>query len=165
MEKATLLVVSVRGAALPALSNLPADRRSDYRVLVTALENRFGTAHQAELHRMKLRNRTRKRDESLAEPMEDIERLARLADPDAAHAMLELLAKDHFIDSLTDEDMKLRIRQNRPESLQQVLEAALELSRIGWQAGNVQYQSVRRNSIARVTVLSQDRREGPGPLK
>ena len=41
--------------------------------------------------------------------------------------MLELLAKDHFNDSLTDEDMKLRIRQNRPESLQQVLEAALEL--------------------------------------
>ena len=52
--------------------------------------------------------------------------------------------------------MKLRIRQNRPESLQQVLEAALELSRIGWQAGNVQYQSVRRNSTARMTVLSQD---------
>ena len=127
VEKATLLVVSLRGAALPVLSNLPADRRSNYRALVTALENRFGTAHQAELHRMKLRNRTRKRDESLAELMEDIERLARLAYPDAAHAMLELLAKDHFIDSLTDEDMKLRIRQNRPESLQQALEAALEL--------------------------------------
>ena len=77
VEKATLLVVSVRGAALPVLSNLPADRRSDYRVLVTALENCFGTTHQAELHRMKLRNRTRKRDESLAEPMEDIERPGR----------------------------------------------------------------------------------------
>ena len=42
--------------------------------------------------------------------------------------MLELLGKDQFIDSLTDEDtLKLRIRQNRPESLQQALEAALEL--------------------------------------
>ena len=58
VEKATLLVVSLRGAALPVLSNLPADRRSDYRALVTALENRFGTVHQAELHRMKLRNQT-----------------------------------------------------------------------------------------------------------
>ena len=127
MEKATLLAVSLRGAASTVLSNLPADRRSDYRALVTALENRFGTAHQAELHRMKLRNRTRKREESLAELMEDIERLARLAYPDAAPAMLELLAKDQFIDSLTDEDTKLRIRQNRPETLQQALEAALEL--------------------------------------
>ena len=41
--------------------------------------------------------------------------------------MLESLVKDQFIDSLTDEDTKLRIRQNRPESLQQALEAALEL--------------------------------------
>ena len=110
VEKATLLVVSLRGAALPVLSNLPADCRNNYRALVTALENRFGAAHQAELHRMKLRNRTRKRDESLAELMEDIEQLARLAYPDAAPAMLKLLAKDYFIDSLTDEDMKLRIR-------------------------------------------------------
>ena len=76
---------------------------------------------------MKLRNRTRKRDESLAELMEDIERLTRLAYPDVAPAMLELLAKDQFIDSSTDEDMKLRIQQNGPESLQQALEAALEL--------------------------------------
>ena len=77
---------------------------------MTALENRFGTAHQAELHGMKLRNRTRRREESLAELKEDIERLARLAYLDAAPGMLELLAKDQFIDSLTDEDMKLKIR-------------------------------------------------------
>ena len=127
VEKATLLAVSLRRAALKVLSNLLADHRSDYRALVTALENRFGTVHQAELHRMKLRNRTRKRQESLAELMEDIEQLVRLAYLDAAPAMLELLAKDQFIDSLTDEDTKLRIRQNRPESLQQALEAVLEL--------------------------------------
>ena len=50
---------------------------------------------------MKLRTQTRKRDESLAELMEDIERLARVrvAYPDAAPGMLELLAKDQFIDS------------------------------------------------------------------
>ena len=76
---------------------------------------------------MKLRNRTRKREESLAELMGDIERLARLAYPDAPLTMLESLAKDQFIDLLTDEDRKLKIRQNRPESLQQALEAALEL--------------------------------------
>ena len=60
VERATLLAVSLRGAASTVLSNLPVERRSDYTALVTALENRFGTAHQAELNRMKLRNRTRK---------------------------------------------------------------------------------------------------------
>ena len=72
--------------------------------LVTALENRFGTAHQAELHRMKMRSRIRRREETLPELMEDIERLVMLAYPDAAPEMLELLAKDQFIDSLSDED-------------------------------------------------------------
>jgi len=41
--------------------------------------------------------------------------------------MLELLAKDQFVDALTDEDMRLRIRQNRPETLRGALEAALQL--------------------------------------
>ena len=90
---------------------------------MTALENRFGTAHQAELHRMKPRNRTRKREEPLAELMEDIERLARLAYPDAAPRMLELLAKDQFIDP-TDEDKRTRYGRT---VLQQGLEAAMEL--------------------------------------
>ena len=99
---------------------------------------------------MKLRNRTRKREESLAELMEDIERLARLAYPDAAPAMLELLAKDQFIDSLTDEDTKLKIRQSRPDSLQQALEAALELE-------SYQLATRQRTSIVRAAQLDCER--------
>ena len=158
VERATLLAVSLRGAASTVLSNLPAERRSDYTALVTALEYRFGTAHQAELNRMKLRNRTRKREESLAELMEDIERLARLAYPDAAPAMLELLAKDQFIDSLTDEDMKLKIRQSRPDSLQQALEAALELE-------SYQLASRQRTRIVRAAQLDCERDNTPTRLQ
>ena len=76
MEKVTLLAVNLRGAASTVLSNLPADHQSDYRALVTALQNRFGTAHQAQLHRTKLGNQIRKRGESLGELMEDIKLLA-----------------------------------------------------------------------------------------
>ena len=125
---------------------------------MTALENRFGTAHQAELHRMKVRNRTRKREESLAELMEDIERLARLAYPDAAPGMLELLSKDQFIDSLTDEDMKLKIRQNRPETLQQALEAALELE-------SYQLASRQRARTVRAAQLDCERDTTPTRLQ
>ena len=128
---------------------------------MTALENRFGTAHQGELHRMKLRNRIRKREESLGELMEDIELLAY---PDAAPAMLELLAKDQFIDSLTDEDTKLRIRQNRPETLQQALEAALELE--SYQLASRQRAiPVRSAQLDCESIHSQGRREGPGLLE
>ena len=69
----------------------------------------------------------KKRDESLPELAEDIERLTRLAYPEAAETMIAVLAKDQFIDVLPDEDMCLRIRQSRPPTLRQALETALEL--------------------------------------
>lgn len=40
--------------------------------------------------------------------------------------MLEVLAKDQFIDSLTDEDVKLKVHQSHSDLLQLALEAALE---------------------------------------
>ena len=126
-EKATYLAVSLRGSALTVLSNLPIDSRCDYEALATALESRFGFTHQAELNRMKLRSRTRRREETLPELAEDIERLVRLAYPDAAPLMLEVLAKDQFVDALADEDMRLRVRQSRPATLRKAVEAALEL--------------------------------------
>ncbi len=125
LEKTMFLAVSLRGPALMVLSNLTPERRYDYQHLVTALQNRFGAANQAELNRMKLKGRTRRREESLPELLEDIERLVRLAYPEAAPEMLELLAKDHFIDSLPDEDKRLRIRQNRPHMLQETPKTAL----------------------------------------
>ena len=47
--------------------------------LLSALEARFGNAHQAELHKMELRSRIRRWEETLAELAEDIEYLTRLA--------------------------------------------------------------------------------------
>ena len=126
-EKATFLAISLKGSALTVLSNLPAESRCNYPALVAALESRFGSAHQAELNRMQLRSRTRRREESLTELAEHVERLCRLSYPEAAPVMLELLAKDQFIDAHADEDMRLRIRQNRPETLCGALEAALQL--------------------------------------
>ena len=41
--------------------------------------------------------------------------------------MVELLAKDQFVDALPDEDMRLRIRQNKPGTLRDALKLALEL--------------------------------------
>ena len=64
---------------------------------------------------------------SLAELAEDVEHLVRLAYPEAAEAMVEVLAKDQFVDALPDEDMRLRIRQNKPATLRDALGTALEL--------------------------------------
>ena len=122
------------------LTNLPPGQHGDFKSLLSALDNRFGTAHQTELNRVKLRNRTR-REESLPKLAGDIERLSQLAYPDAAPEMIDVLAKDQFVEAITDEYVRLHIRQNKP---------ALELESY--------YLAYRhRIHVARETQLEQDR--------
>ena len=49
------------------LSGIPADQLYGYNILFAALEACIGNGHQAELHRMKLKNRVRRTEEGLAE--------------------------------------------------------------------------------------------------
>ena len=105
---------------------------------------------------MKLRTRNRRSEESLPELVEDIERLARLAYPEATPTMLEVLAKDQFIDSLAEEDIQLRLRQSRPESLRQALETALELE-------SYQLASRQRSRAVREVQLEPDHDNGTSP--
>ena len=109
------------------LTNLPPEKRQDYGALTAALDSRFGLAHQTELNRMQLKARTHYREETLAELVEDIEHLVRIAYPEAAEAMVEVLAQDQFTDALPEEDMTLHICQSKPTSLRDVLQIALEL--------------------------------------
>ena len=56
----------------------------------------------------------KRREKTLLELAEDVERLTRLAYPAAPEQMIILLVKDQFIDALPDEDMYLRLRQSCP---------------------------------------------------
>ena len=88
-------------------TNISPNHRGEYATLVAALSKRFGSAYQADLNRAKLKGRLRKRDESLSELAEDMERLTRLAYPEALAEMIEVWSKDQFIDALTDEDSRV----------------------------------------------------------
>ena len=154
IQKATILAVNLRGPAATVLTNLPSEDRQNFEVLTAALESRFGSAHQTELNRAQLRARMRRKEETLPELAEDVDRLTRLAYPDATTAMLQMLARDQFIDSLSDEEMRLRVRQNRPSSLKEALQCALELEsyqlasrhRRGAGAGAVREVQLEENS-------------------
>ena len=41
--------------------------------------------------------------------------------------MTEVLGIDHFIDALHEEEMRLKVRQNRPKTLREAVQTALEL--------------------------------------
>ena len=154
--KATYLAVGLKGPALTVLSNVPPDNLYNYSSLVTALDARFGSSHQAELHRMKLKSRYWKQEEGLAELAEDIERLARLTYPTAPSTMLELLAKDQFIDALQDGDMRLCLRQAHPKTLREALPAALELEAF-------QLASQHRAKPVRGAMLENDEQQADSP--
>ena len=98
-EKATYLAISLRGAVIAFLDNLPPDQHLDYNALYEALEVQFGTAHKVELSYVCLKGRTQGWDESLPELAENIEQLTQCAYPDVATNMIEVLAKDQFIDA------------------------------------------------------------------
>ena len=127
-EKAVYLSTSLKGPAMAVLNSLSRSNLYDYDALASALEARFGTAHQTELYRTRLKTRIRGREESLPALAEDVENLTRLAYPDAtAQPMWDLLAKDRFIDALQEEELRLRLRQARPATLRDALHLALEL--------------------------------------
>ena len=126
-EKAAFLATSLTGPALAVLGNLTAEKRTNYKALVSAFTARFGSTHQAELARVRFKSRTRGQDESLPELAEDIERLGRLAYPDAPDQMTDSLSLDQFVDALHDDDTRLRLRQNCPKTLREAVELALEL--------------------------------------
>ena len=68
------LATSLEGPSLSLLGNLSPSTRQGYKELVAALESRFGSAHQQKLHRYKFKTRVRRREESLQELAEDLER-------------------------------------------------------------------------------------------
>ena len=58
---------------------------------------------------------------------QDIRRLTNLAYPTAPSDVRETLAKEQFVDSIISSDMRLRIKQARPQSLNEVVRHAVEL--------------------------------------
>jgi uncharacterized protein YoxC len=126
-DKAVFLATALEGKAALVLGNLSSSERRDYKVLVSALTTRFGMAHQSELARAKLKCKTKTKEESMPELAEYVETLTRAAYPDASAELQDIMTRDNFIDALPDDDIRLKIRQSRPSSLQAALESAIEL--------------------------------------
>ena len=151
--KAMYLAANFRGSAQCVLGDLDDDSRHDYTALVTALNNRFGSNNQKELFRVQLKNRQRKREETLPELAQSIRRLTRLAYPSATYVLQETLSQEHFIDALTDGEIRWRVFQSKPETLADAVRIAVELE--AFQAADRQRGVTRK--MARVIVPEQDK--------
>ncbi|KAJ8029256.1 hypothetical protein HOLleu_28605 [Holothuria leucospilota] len=124
---AMCLAASLKGDARAVLADLDTKSRRSYPLLTEALSRRFSPSHQTEIFRIQLKNRIRKKEESLPQLAQEVRRLARRAYPSAPPQLLGFLCKDHFLDALDDQDLRLGVYQMRPGSLEEALKAALEM--------------------------------------
>ena len=74
-----------------------------------------------------LRERKQRATDSLPELGQNIRRLTNLAYPTAPYDIMETLSKEYFIDALFDSDLRLRIKQSRPATLNDAIHQAVEL--------------------------------------
>ena len=85
--------------------------------LTDTLKQRFGGRAFADKHRIELKNRRRRKDETLQNLHADIRRLAVLAFPTADYETCKTMATDAFLDALGDFDLFMRIRYRQPTTL------------------------------------------------
>jgi len=123
-DKASHLRVSLKGNAAYIIDdeNL---KGASYQKLIKRLKSRFGTEGQSSLYRSQMRTRKRGKEEPLQTLYHDIDRMAGLAYLGKSSVHRELAAIDAFIDALGDSNMRMRVRDKEPKSLDHALHIAL----------------------------------------
>ena len=114
------------GNAPSLLSDLTEEQRKDYDTLVQKLTVRYESQHRAEVYQAQLKSKVKGKTESIVELAQSIRKLSRQAYPNASLEMIEVLALDHFIDSLVDTDICLHIREVGPKSFSEAETMAVQ---------------------------------------
>jgi type II secretory pathway component PulJ len=72
---------------------------------------RFGSKNQRERHRVELRTRRQRSDETMQTVYQDIRRLLSLAFPGPSTDTTEAIGRDAFLDNLGDHELALKVRE------------------------------------------------------
>jgi hypothetical protein len=145
-SKSLFLASSMVGPARAILCELDSGKRRDFNTIVSALQNRFGSVHRAEVFRSQLQVRQLERNESIPQLAQSIRKLTRKAYPSATSEVVELLALDYFIDALPDTEIRLRLREVGPKTIGEAERIAVRLD-----AHKVADRSRGRHSVRNVT--------------
>jgi len=132
--------------------------------LTKTLKMRFGGKAFSDKHRIEIRNRRRKPDETLQSLHVDTRRLAALAFPSTEHLIHEVIASDYFLHSLADPEFALKIPERHPEDLDSALRIALQLE--VWTKDsarlrqNEEYEAKKTRELTGPKMTSQERING-----
>ena len=164
-DKAMYLAVSLRGQAQFVFGDLPGGVPRKYGELITVLNKRFSPPNQMELHRAQLRERKQRATDSLPELGQSIRCLTNLAYPTAPYDVRETLSKEYFIDALIDSDIRLRIKQSQPATLNDFIRQAVEQEAfVKVEEKNKELKSQKQGQSARRTGVYRDRQRVVCPV-
>ena len=127
---AKYLAVSLRGDAQQVLRFMNGSQC--YESLKDALMTRFKPGDRRQIHRAQLRKRVRHDNENLADLAHAIRVLVSDSFPtlEAYPEAMESLCLEHFVDALSDREMRLKIMQSRPKTMYDAMSLALELENL-----------------------------------
>ena len=126
-EAAVFLAASLLGEAQRVLNGLPDTDCRNYKKIVDRLELRFGVEKQRELHQARLHSRRQQENESVQALAADIRSMSSLAYQDLSPDTQERFAVQHFVDAIKDQDDRLRLRRDKPRTMDEALSLACEL--------------------------------------
>ena len=128
-EKLCHLRASLEGPAGQVLWDV--GQQSSVDVVVRLLKNRFGSLNEEELYRSELKARRLRRGEPLQSVYQDVRRLMALAFPGQCESMWEVMARDAFVESLSDPSLRIRVLERDPTTLEVALKIVSRLEAIG----------------------------------
>ena len=127
-EKAKFLGVSLRGAAQCLLVH--GRSAYSYQEMVDALQERFGLEGQTEIFLAELQTKVKGTNESYRELADNISRLVAKAYPTASYDTRSVLSVQAFIKSLTNTELRMRIKLMKPHTIREAVLAAIEYEAI-----------------------------------
>jgi len=122
--------------------------------VIQLLRNRFGSANQAERYRAELRALRRRKGDSLQAVYQEVRRLMALAFPAQSGSLWEVMARDSYLDALSDPAMRTRVLEKDPATLDETLKLACRLEAISRSVPDDAYDELgrRKDRLARGAV-------------
>ena len=105
-DRAVSLVLSLKGPAAELQQKVPTDSQNIYAELIKALELRYGDKHLRDVYCTQLRARRQRSGESLQEFEASIDRLIRLAYPEAPEDFRTSFAMQTFTAGVRDNELQ-----------------------------------------------------------
>lgn len=126
-EKCLQLGCSLRGLARNVLADYDINVNTEYDELVMHLENRFGHEQYQDVYVMLLEKRVHNQNESFPHLAYSMLRLVKFAYPDAPRSLIESMAKDYFINAITDVDIRRWVKFSEPRTLEEAIHKAVKV--------------------------------------